>query len=78
MLAIFYFVFFQTEDIKEIALKAAALDKVNKERERIVVFTQGKDATIVASGEKSWSVASLYISELIKLTQPSVFLYKVT
>jgi len=43
---------FGTEDIKEIALKAAAIDKVNKERERIVVFTQGKDPTIVASGGK--------------------------
>ena len=43
-------IYFQTEDIKEIALKAAALDKVNKNRERIVVFTQGADVTIVASG----------------------------
>lgn len=43
---------FGTEDIKEIALKAAALDKINKERERIVVFTQGKEPTIIASGGK--------------------------
>jgi len=43
---------FGTEDVKEIALKASSLDKINKERERIVIFTQGKDATIVASGGK--------------------------
>lgn len=43
---------FGTEDIKEIALKAAALEKVNKDRERIVVFTQGTEPTIVASGGK--------------------------
>lgn len=43
---------FGTEDIKEIALKAAALDKINKERERIVIFTQGKDPTVVATGGK--------------------------
>ena len=39
---------FQTEDIKEIALKTAALDKVTKERSRLVVFTQGPGPTIVA------------------------------
>lgn len=43
---------FETEDIKEIALKAAALDKVNKSRGRIVVFTQGTGNTIVASDGK--------------------------
>lgn len=43
---------FETEDVKEIALKAAALDKVNKGRERIVIFTQGTNPTIVAKGGK--------------------------
>ena len=37
--------------MKEIALKAAALDKVNKERSRMIVFTQGADKTIVAKGK---------------------------
>uniref|UniRef100_A0A8C6K6J3 Adenosine kinase n=1 Tax=Nothobranchius furzeri TaxID=105023 RepID=A0A8C6K6J3_NOTFU len=37
---------FETEDIQEIAKKAQALPKVNKKRQRIVVFTQGKDDTI--------------------------------
>lgn len=39
---------FGTEDIKEIALKAAALKKSNEKRQRMVVFTQGCDPTIVA------------------------------
>lgn len=40
----------QTEDIKEIAKKAQALPKANKKRQRIIVFTQGKDDTIAATG----------------------------
>ncbi|XP_041485275.1 adenosine kinase-like isoform X2 [Lytechinus variegatus] len=38
---------FGTKDVKEIALKAAELEKVNKGRKRTVVFTQGDQATIV-------------------------------
>ncbi|CAB1311756.1 unnamed protein product [Coregonus sp. 'balchen'] len=38
---------FETEDIEEIAKKAQALPKVNKKGPRIVVFTQGKDGTII-------------------------------
>ncbi|KAF4794523.1 hypothetical protein TURU_101645 [Turdus rufiventris] len=41
---------FETEDIKEIARKTQALPKVNTKRQRIVVFTQGKDDTILATG----------------------------
>uniref|UniRef100_A0A8C8K8F9 Adenosine kinase n=1 Tax=Oncorhynchus tshawytscha TaxID=74940 RepID=A0A8C8K8F9_ONCTS len=41
-----------TEDIAEIAKKAEALPKVNKKRPRIVVFTQGKDGTIMTKGDK--------------------------
>jgi adenosine kinase len=41
---------FGTEDIKEIAKKAAALPKVNKERSRMVVFTQGDQPTIICQG----------------------------
>lgn len=37
------------EDLKEVALKIAASPKKNKERPRVVVFTQGSSATIVAS-----------------------------
>uniref|UniRef100_A0A674NGF8 Adenosine kinase n=1 Tax=Takifugu rubripes TaxID=31033 RepID=A0A674NGF8_TAKRU len=43
---------FETKDIKEIAKKAQALPKVNKKRERIVVFTQGKDETTVVHSGK--------------------------
>jgi len=38
------------EDIEQIALKLAALPKKSGSRPRVVVFTQGKDATIVACG----------------------------
>jgi len=37
------------EDLKEVALKIAASPKKNKSRSRVVVFTQGSTATIVAS-----------------------------
>uniref|UniRef100_A0A673UKM0 Adenosine kinase n=1 Tax=Suricata suricatta TaxID=37032 RepID=A0A673UKM0_SURSU len=40
---------FETEDIKEIAKKAQALPKVNPKRQRIVIFTQGRDDTIMAT-----------------------------
>ncbi|XP_012733513.1 adenosine kinase isoform X1 [Fundulus heteroclitus] len=43
---------FETKDIKEIAKKAQALPKVNAKRQRIVVFTQGKDETIMALSDK--------------------------
>ncbi|XP_067828667.1 adenosine kinase-like isoform X2 [Heptranchias perlo] len=42
---------FETEDIKEIAKKAQGLPKVNEKRRRIIVFTQGKDDTIVATAD---------------------------
>ncbi|MBN3274825.1 ADK kinase, partial [Polyodon spathula] len=43
---------FETEDIEEIAKKTQSLPKVNKKRQRIVVFTQGKDGTVVTSGNE--------------------------
>jgi len=43
---------FATKDIEEIAKKAQALPKVNKKRQRVVVFTQGKDGTIMAHSDK--------------------------
>lgn len=36
------------DDTKEVALKAAALPKVNGKRERMVIITQGSKATMVA------------------------------
>lgn len=41
---------FGTTDVKDIALKAAALPKKNSKRDRIVVFTQGAEDIIVARG----------------------------
>ncbi|XP_062851632.1 adenosine kinase isoform X2 [Trichomycterus rosablanca] len=43
---------FKTKDIKEIAKKAQNLPKTNKKRQRVVVFTQGKDGTVMASGDE--------------------------
>uniref|UniRef100_A0A5F9D9F3 Adenosine kinase n=1 Tax=Oryctolagus cuniculus TaxID=9986 RepID=A0A5F9D9F3_RABIT len=40
---------FETKDIKEIAKKTQALPKVNSKRQRIVIFTQGKEDTIMAT-----------------------------
>ncbi|XP_076980982.1 adenosine kinase isoform X2 [Tamandua tetradactyla] len=48
-----------TEDIKEIARKTQALPKVNLKRQRIVIFTQGKDDTIMATGSEVNSFAVL-------------------
>jgi adenosine kinase len=41
----------ETKDIKEIASKIAAMPKENGSRGRTVVFTQGADATVVATAE---------------------------
>lgn len=41
---------FNVTSVKEMALKTSQLPKLNKSRERIVVFTQGKDPTIIAQG----------------------------
>ncbi|CAL9699372.1 unnamed protein product [Knipowitschia caucasica] len=43
---------FGTEDIAEIAKKAQNLPKENAKRQRIVVFTQGKDDTVATVGDK--------------------------
>ncbi|KAM6442159.1 adenosine kinase isoform 1-T1 [Liasis olivaceus] len=40
---------FETEDIEEIARKTQALKKANPKRQRVVVFTQGKNDTIMAT-----------------------------
>uniref|UniRef100_A0A8C6TIZ2 Adenosine kinase n=1 Tax=Neogobius melanostomus TaxID=47308 RepID=A0A8C6TIZ2_9GOBI len=42
---------FLTEDIAEIAKKAQNLPKENAKRQRIVVFTQGKDDTVATVGD---------------------------
>ncbi|XP_062375397.1 adenosine kinase isoform X2 [Sardina pilchardus] len=43
---------FESKDIEEIAQKTQALPKDNKKRQRIVVFTQGKDGTVMTKGGK--------------------------
>ncbi|KAM3862944.1 adenosine kinase-like [Diretmus argenteus] len=52
---------FETTDVLEIAKKAQALPKVNKKRKRIVVFTQGKDGTIMAHEDKAETIPVLEI-----------------
>ncbi|XP_064418627.1 adenosine kinase isoform X2 [Latimeria chalumnae] len=54
---------FETEDIKEIARKTQALLKANEKRQRIVIFTQGKDNTIVATADKVMSFPVLEIEQ---------------
>ncbi|CAM9221337.1 unnamed protein product, partial [Lampetra fluviatilis] len=43
---------FETEDISEISKRAQALPKQNAARPRLVVFTQGKEPTVVADGKE--------------------------
>uniref|UniRef100_A0A4X1SQ14 Adenosine kinase n=2 Tax=Sus scrofa TaxID=9823 RepID=A0A4X1SQ14_PIG len=50
---------FETEDIKEIAKKTQALPKVNSKRQRIVIFTQGRDDTILATESEVTAFAVL-------------------
>ncbi|XP_065778736.1 adenosine kinase isoform X4 [Muntiacus reevesi] len=50
---------FETEDIKEIARKAQALPKVNSKRQRIVIFTQGREDTILATESEVTAFAVL-------------------
>ncbi|KAL4238197.1 hypothetical protein ACF0H5_002909 [Mactra antiquata] len=41
---------FNASSVKEMALKTSQLPKLNQSRERIVVFTQGRDPTVIAKG----------------------------
>ncbi|XP_047557880.1 adenosine kinase isoform X2 [Lutra lutra] len=50
---------FETEDIKEIARKTQALPKVNPKRQRIVIFTQGREDTIMATESEVTAFAVL-------------------
>uniref|UniRef100_A0A8D2G9T9 Adenosine kinase n=1 Tax=Theropithecus gelada TaxID=9565 RepID=A0A8D2G9T9_THEGE len=48
-----------TKDIKEIAKKTQALPKMNSKRQRIVIFTQGRDDTIMATESEVTAFAVL-------------------
>uniref|UniRef100_A0A8C1MU75 Adenosine kinase n=1 Tax=Cyprinus carpio TaxID=7962 RepID=A0A8C1MU75_CYPCA len=58
---------FETEDIEEIAKKAQSLPKENKKRQRIVVFTQGKEGTVMTKGDKveTFPVLEIDQSEMV-------------
>ncbi|RUS15958.1 hypothetical protein BC937DRAFT_91760 [Endogone sp. FLAS-F59071] len=59
----------ETENVKEIALKIASLPKVNTARPRIVIITQGADETIVAFGEtqttKTYPIIKITKEEIV-------------
>uniref|UniRef100_A0A673M850 Adenosine kinase n=1 Tax=Sinocyclocheilus rhinocerous TaxID=307959 RepID=A0A673M850_9TELE len=57
----------ETEDIEEIAKKAQSLPKENKKRQRIVVFTQGKEGTVMTKGDKveTFPVLEIDQSEIV-------------
>ncbi|KAA0717949.1 Adenosine kinase [Triplophysa tibetana] len=60
----------ETENIEEIAMKAQSLPKENKKRQRIVVFTQGKEGTIMTKDDKveMFSVLEIKKSEIVDTT----------
>ncbi|KAK6179003.1 hypothetical protein SNE40_011462 [Patella caerulea] len=43
---------FETDDIKDMARKTAQLPKINTVQDRIVIFTQGRDPTVIAHSGK--------------------------
>uniref|UniRef100_A0A8C6X2K5 adenosine kinase n=1 Tax=Naja naja TaxID=35670 RepID=A0A8C6X2K5_NAJNA len=51
---------FETEDIEEIARKTQALKKANPKRPRVVVITQGKDDTVMATAGQENAVTVQY------------------
>lgn len=54
-------VLFQTEDIKEIALKLAALPKASGTHKRVAVITQGSDPTVIAEDGKVLHMMALVL-----------------
>lgn len=66
-LMIFHWKKKQTKDVKEIALKTAALPKEDEGRPRIVVFTQGEHPTIIVQDGKAteYPVIPLKEGELV-------------
>lgn len=58
---------FNTNDIKEIALKSSQLPKENKKRSRVVVFTCGDKSTVVAKDGKveEYSIIPVEPSEIV-------------
>lgn len=49
---VLFFFLKQTDDIAEIAKKTQNLPKENDKRQRVVVFTQGKDDTVATVGRR--------------------------
>jgi adenosine kinase len=54
-------VLLQTEDIKEIALKLAALPKASGTHKRVAVITQGSEPTVIAEDGKVLHMMALVL-----------------
>lgn len=63
---------FQTTDIKAIAKHLAKLDKVNSQRPRTVVITQGADETIVVRSEGSSAEPSIDVKKVEKMAADQI------
>jgi len=59
--------FFDTDDLKEVALKLGQMEKLNKKRERIVIITQGSEPIIVYKdgAVSTYDVESVPESEIV-------------
>lgn len=58
-------VLFQTEDIKEIALKLAGLPKASGTHKRVAVITQGSEPTVIAEDGKVLHVLALVLVKFV-------------
>lgn len=67
---------FETEDIKEIALKIADLPKQNTDRSRTVVITQGHNPVIFVKGLLCSSIFPNLYERLISFLSCSLSIYK--
>jgi len=55
------------EDVIEVAKKAQAYEKVNGQRQRVVVFTRGADSTVVCTGD-----GQIHLFPVIKCTDEDI------
>lgn len=60
----------QTDDIAEIAKRTQNLPKENSERQRVVVFTQGKDDSVATVGKPSLFLPA-YLAEVVLEEHPN-------
>jgi hypothetical protein len=61
---------FQTEDIKEIAIKIATLPQAGDKKSRTVVITQGKDPTLVVQGYLRFAIEFIQLTIIVHPSLP--------